>query len=184
MTSDPRTRLLLWISQGFGTGRCPVGPGTCGSLVGLLWFVLLLSPGQPWLYLAGTAIGLACAVPICGVAENALRQTDPPSVVLDEIVAVPLCFLGWTVGDWLRCGQLPTPATFFSGAAWLPTAALFLLFRGLDIFKPWPIRQAQKLPGGWGITADDLLAAVYVNLVSAVFLAACRSADHPAPIQP
>jgi phosphatidylglycerophosphatase A len=60
--------VLLWIAQGFGVGRVPFAPGTFGSVVGLLWFALLLLPQNLWVFVAGTLIGLALAVPVCGAA--------------------------------------------------------------------------------------------------------------------
>ena len=156
--------LLLWVAQGFGLGRIPVAPGTFGSLGGLLWFALLLRTGNFWIYLAGMIAGLAISVWICGLAEKTLRQTDPPSVVLDEIAAIPLCFLPFAAVGWFRYGRLPDPELFFSAQAWLITVVVFILFRVFDVAKPWPVRQSQQLPGGWGIVVDDALAAGYVAI--------------------
>jgi phosphatidylglycerophosphatase A len=52
----------------------------------------------------------------------------------------------------------------------LSSIGIFALFRFFDILKPWPVRQSQKLPGGWGVTVDDVLAAGYVNIVALVAL--------------
>ena len=154
---------ILWIAQGFGAGRIPFAPGTFGSLLGLLWFYLLLRPDNFWLYLAGTFVGLALSVWLCGKAERILNQTDPGSIVLDEITAMPLCFI-LTIGvPWFRRGELPNPH-------WLFTLVIFVLFRIMDIAKPWPIRHSQKLRGGWGVTIDDALAAIYTAAVSALAL--------------
>ena len=162
--------LVLWLAQGFGIGRIPVAPGTFGSVVGLLWFLVLLRTGDFWFFLAGIALGMAAAVWLCGTAERILGQTDPPSIVLDEIAAVPLCFVVWVGATWFRTHWLPSPESFFASGRWLPTLIVFALFRLFDVLKPWPIRQSQKLPGGWGVTVDDLLAAVYVALVTLVFV--------------
>ena len=160
----------LWIAQGFGVGRIPFAPGTFGSGVGLLWFFILLLTGSLWFYLAGLVLGIILSIWLCGVAERILRQTDPPSVVLDEIIALPLCFLHWVAREWFRTGQIPQPASFFSNHNWWRTVLIFVLFRFFDILKPSPVRQSQKLPGGWGVTVDDLLAAVYVAGVSWLFV--------------
>ncbi len=162
--------LLLTITQGFGVGRIPFAPGTFGSLVGLLWFTLLVSTGNFWFYLAGTILGLAFSVWCCGVAEEILHQTDPPAVVLDEITALPVCFLPWTASIWFHQGVLPSPESFFLSINLAATAAIFLLFRFFDVAKPWPIRQSQRLPGGWGVTVDDLLAALCVALITLPFV--------------
>lgn len=159
-----RDRLVLWIAQGFGAGCIPVAPGTCGSVLGLLWFFLLLQTGNLWLFLAGTVIGLAFSVWVCGRAERILNQTDPGSIVLDEITAMPLCFIVW-VGS---SSQWPATGDFLGPRTWLLTAGVFALFRVMDIAKPWPIRRTQRLPGGWGVTVDDGLAAIYVAAITAV----------------
>ena len=62
--------LLLWVAEGFGTGRVPVAPGTFGSLLGVVWFLALLATGQLWLYCAYTLVGIAVSVQICGLAEK------------------------------------------------------------------------------------------------------------------
>lgn len=162
--------MILFIAQGFGVGRLPFAPGLFGSLVGLLWFAILLASGKFWLYLAGTIFGLGLSVWLCGAAEKILRQTDPPSIVLDEVTAMPVCFLGWVAIHWFRLEQMPTLETFFTAQTWLPTVIIFGLFRIFDVLKPWPIRPLQHLPGGWGVTADDLLAAICVALGSLLFI--------------
>ena len=163
--------LLLWLAQGFGVGRIPFAPGTFGSLVGLLWFVLLLATGSIWIYLAGCVAGFFISVWLCGVAEKILRQRDPGSVVMDEITAIPVCCLAWVFNEWHRRGTLPSPEVFFAHRqGWMLIAVVFALFRLFDIWKPWPVRQSQSLPGGWGVTVDDFLAALYVALVTLPFL--------------
>jgi phosphatidylglycerophosphatase A len=157
---------ILWLAQGFDVGRIPVAPGTFGSLVGLLWFAVLLVPGSFAVYLLGMVVGFGVSVWCCGHAERILGRTDPGSVVLDEIVALPVCFLPWVMHERGLSNALPPVETFFSGDAWLRTLGVFLLFRAFDVIKPWPVRQIQSLPGGWGVTADDVLAGLYVAAVS------------------
>jgi phosphatidylglycerophosphatase A len=157
--------LLLWIAQGFGVGRIPIAPGTFGSVIGLFWFALLLLTRSLRVYLGGTIAGLALSVWLCGVGEKILKQKDPGSVVLDEIAAIPVCFLGWVALVAWRTGSLPAPEHFLSGRNCLATIGVFLTFRFFDVLKPWPVRQSQALSGGLGVTIDDVLAAVYVNLV-------------------
>lgn len=160
----------LWVAQGFGAGRLKPAPGTWGSLVGLLWFAALVGTGSVWGFLAGTLLSIPVSASFCGLAEKALGEKDPGSVVLDEIIAVPLCFGAWVVSIVNSSGRMPDASYFFSGNNWLGVAAIFGAFRFFDIWKPWPVRQSQSLPGGWGVTVDDLLAALYVNLVSLPFL--------------
>jgi len=155
----------LWVAQGFGVGGIPWAPGTFGSVVGLAWLWLLLAGGGYFIFLGGVVAGIALSVWLCGVAEEKLGKTDPPSVVLDEISAMPLCFLALV---WLRARHSgwPEPVSFFSDGNWLPLLGVFAAFRLFDVWKPWPVRQSQSLPGGWGITVDDQLAALYVNAVT------------------
>ena len=162
--------MILFLAQGFGVGRIPFAPGTFGSVAGMVWFVLLLLTRNFWIYLSGAVLGVGLSIWVCGMAESILKRKDPPSVVLDEIVAIPFCFLPWVAGEWLRKHTLPSPGLFFTAHTWLTTVAIFILFRVLDIAKPWPIRQSQRLPGGWGVTVDDLLAAGYVALLSLAFV--------------
>ena len=138
-------------------------PGTFGSLLGLAWFVLLIAPRNVWLFGLGACVAAGASVWFCGAAEKILRQTDPGSVVLDEIVAMPLCFVAW-MGVYFRDHQqAPGLDHFFADGHWVWTVGIFAAFRLFDIAKPWPVRQSQTLPGGWGVTIDDLLAAAYVN---------------------
>jgi phosphatidylglycerophosphatase A len=155
----------LWIAQGFGVGRIPVAPGTFGSVAGVLWFGLLLGTGNLWLFAAGTVAALALSVWLCGAAEETLGQKDPGSVVLDEIAAMPGCFWGWVAILVWKTGAMPGSADFFSARTWPLTLGVFAAFRFFDVVKPWPVHQSQSLRGGWGVTIDDVLAAVYVNLV-------------------
>ena len=161
--------VILYFAQGFGIGRIPFAPGTWGSVVGVLWTLVLCSTANLWLYLAGTALLLAVSVWLCGEGERILREKDPGSVVLDEIAALPICFLPLVAHRWWQTGHLPAMEDFFGGNTWFITLSVFALFRLFDIAKPWPVRQSQSLPGGWGITVDDVLAAVWVAGI--VFLA-------------
>jgi phosphatidylglycerophosphatase A len=159
-------KLIVWLAQGSGIGRIPFAPGTWGSVLGVAWFLLLVAAGNWWVSAIGSVAAVLAAVWICGRAEEILQRRDPPSVVLDEIVAMPMCFPVWAMAFPQK-----------SAEAWggvrdvmevrllLSFALIFALFRLFDIWKPWPVRQSQRLPGGWGVVLDDLLAAVYVNLV-------------------
>ncbi|HZM02510.1 MAG TPA: phosphatidylglycerophosphatase A [Candidatus Saccharimonadales bacterium] len=161
--------MKLWLAQGGGIGRMPFAPGTFGSVLGLGWLALLLWPGSWWIFATGNLAAIAISVWLCGEGEKILQKKDPSSVVLDEIVAIPICFTTWLAVICLRQHHWPGPAYFV--AHWPLTVGEFALFRFFDVLKPWPVSQSQSLPGGWGITIDDVLAAVYVNLVSGAYLA-------------
>jgi phosphatidylglycerophosphatase A len=160
---------ILLLATGFGIGRFPLAPGTLGSVLGLFWFAALLQTGNYWAYLLLSVGGIFLSVWLSGAAERILGQSDPAQVIIDEIVAVPLCFSLWTTFHTFDAGEFPTPEYFFSGGNALLTLGVFLAFRLFDIVKPWPVAQSQNLPGGWGVTFDDVLAAVYVNLTVLVF---------------
>ena len=160
--------LILWLAQGFGIGRIPFAPGTFGSLLGVLWFAVLLSTQSIWGFVGGMVGGVIASVWICGRAEAILKQRDPGSIVLDEICAVPICFVPCVVSEWLRQAKWPPLELFFGATTWYLTATIFVLFRVFDILKPPPVRQSQRLPGGWGVVTDDVLAAVYVCALSLI----------------
>src|SRR3954471_6971737 len=76
-------------------GRKLPAPGTWGSLAGLLYFALCFQRAGIGAILVATVVGSYIAVAFCGEAEVRLRKKDPGEVILDEFVAIPLCFLGW-----------------------------------------------------------------------------------------
>jgi len=158
----------LWLAQGFGVGRIPIMPGTFGSLVGILWTMVLLATRNFWIYLAGAGAGFFFSVWLCGTAEKILQKKDPSSVVLDEIAALPVCFLAILWRDWFSKGALPAPESLLLSPFWKMVLLVFVLFRIFDILKPWPVRQSQSLHGGWGVTVDDFLAAFYVALLTLI----------------
>ena len=147
------------IGLGFGTGLSPLAPGTVGSLAALAiyYFIPLLTPisaAAAALYLLPglIAVGLPVGVWATGLLSTA-EAPDPGKAVWDEFV-----------GMWVTCLLLPREEL------WLATA--FLCFRFFDIVKPWPARRLERLPGGWGIMADDVAAGLY----GAVLLNAARLA--------
>jgi len=161
------SRYLLWLAEGLGTGRLPGAPGTWGSLLGLAVFAGLLASGHLAFYVLGTTILLGLSIPLCSRAETLLGTHDPPSVVMDEIAAVPLCYLGWVMLE-SSGGPLPAWSAFFQGPSlWLVLLG-FVLFRALDAMKPPPIGVCQRLPSGWGIVADDVAAGLLAGVVVGV----------------
>ncbi len=159
--------LVIWLAQGFGIGRMPWAPGTFGSVLGLGWFaiLLLIAQSSPVSAVVLFLAAILASVWTCEAAEILLGEKDPGSIVLDEIVALPTCFLGWVFHLWLQLGALPSWDFFFGPTTWFLALGVFLAFRFFDIAKPWPVRQSQSLPRGWGVVVDDQLAAVYVNVV-------------------
>ncbi len=158
-------RIILWVAQGFGTGRMPVAPGTFGTLVGIPWAFLLVSLGTLEFYLAGMIAGFVASVWFCTRAEDILNRHDPGSVVLDEIVAMPLAMLPLVLHTRTTLGHFPRVIDLMSVPGWTGIGIAYALFRLFDIWKPWPVRQSQCLTRGLGVTMDDILAGLYAAAV-------------------
>lgn len=125
----------------FGIGFTPGIPGTMGSLVGLVIAWLLRND---WRYQAAALlVTLLLALWSAGPTAKKMGKEDPSCIVIDEVAGMLVSVLG----------------VAFSVKSYL---AGFLLFRFFDVVKPPPIRQSQRLPGSWGILADDLLAGAAV----------------------
>jgi len=158
----PPARLILTtpehlVAFGFGAGLSPRGPGTLGTLWGVLLFAVLsgLSPLAYGLVLAAlTAFGIW----ICGRSATLLGVHDSPGIVFDEIVGFLVTCMPLLPALHLKQGY------FFH---WL--AGAFILFRFFDVLKPWPIRGLERrLHGGFGIMLDDVLAGVYAGALLAI----------------
>jgi len=148
-------RLAVLLATSLGAGYFPVAPGTAGSAVGVVIYLLTRHRSAP------EQIGLLAVISVVGVwassvAARHFGRDDPGPVVIDEVA-----------------GQLLT--LLLTGVGVGGAIVGFFLFRVLDIFKPWPARQFESLHGGLGIMADDLMVAVYGNLLMRLFvLAAAR----------
>jgi phosphatidylglycerophosphatase A len=138
--------VIQFLATGGYVGYFPVAPGTAGSVVGLLIY-LPLSSAPASLYLAVVSLLFGGGVYLSHQAEKELGKPDSAHIVIDEITGV-------------LAALFMVPQGFF----WALGA--FLLFRIFDIIKPPPIRWMEiRLKGGWGIMADDLMAAVYANAI-------------------
>jgi phosphatidylglycerophosphatase A len=130
-------------------------PGTWGSAAGLLWWALVvrLAHAKGWHHeFIFDALVVLLAIVCCGVAAFMIGKKDPSEVILDEFAAMPLVFLF-------------NPYVYGGKSSLLLILLGFLLFRLFDITKPFGIKALEKLPGGFGIVLDDVMAAVYANLV-------------------
>ncbi|MBF0212210.1 MAG: phosphatidylglycerophosphatase A [Magnetococcales bacterium] len=137
-------RLALLLSTFFGAGRLPKAPGTWGTVAAIPLAMLAQwsGPVGGWMLLSLVCVlGVWSAEVVCCT----LQRKDPSEVVIDEVAGFLLAMMiapsgwGWMVGG-------------------------FLLFRLFDIFKPWPVDVLERLPGGWGVMADDLAAGLYAGL--------------------
>lgn len=138
-------RLILFIAQGAYSGRSPFAPGTAGSVVGVLLYLLLADVAFAW-YLLACLLIIGLAIWAADEAEKLLGKKDAPSIVIDEIA-----------------GYLVSMILLPSG--WGFIIAGFVLFRVFDIIKPFPLRKVQDLHGGPGIVLDDIGAGIYTNIV-------------------
>ena len=139
-----------FLAFGFGTGLAPVAPGTAGSLPGVLLFWLTLDLGL-YVQLTVAAVLVVAGVWICGESARRIGVHDHGGIVWDEIAGMYLTLL----------------AAPLTPIGWL---AAFVLFRVMDIVKPWPIRDLDhRLGGGVGIMLDDLVAALYAAVVLGLY---------------
>ena len=138
------------VLSGFGSGFFPIAPGTAGSAVAAVGYLIAaFAWGENWAALA--AAGGAFAFTLATVAwARGLEEPDPPWVVSDEIAGMFLALaapLGYTLGLKIALG--------------------FVVYRALDVLKPVGIRRLEKLPGGWGVVLDDLASGAVTGLLLA-----------------
>jgi len=140
----------------FGLGRLPLAPGTWGSLPPAIIFALMCYFGTSAVLivivmavsvLVGSFVCVKCAPAVIA----ATGKPDPREIVADEFAGQALTFM--------------PIAALATRPVWAIALFGFLLFRLFDIFKPWPIRKLEKLPAGWGVLLDDLLAGIYAGIV-------------------
>lgn len=132
-----------------GAGWSPVAPGSVGSVIGVGLYVLL--PLNLPVQLAVLFFVTVLSVWSAGIAQRAAKEHDPSFVVIDEVA-----------GQWVACLMLPKHLLCLTWA--------FLLFRLFDVVKCFPMKQLERLPGGWGITADDLAAGLLARLCLAAWM--------------
>ena len=149
--------VLLFVATAGGVGLIPVAPGTWGTAVGACLLLLLRLTGE-----AGAEATVLAAVLVCGVwsatvAERHFGRPDPGAIVIDEVAGM-LIALFWVPVTWIG---------FLVG---------FLAFRVFDIVKPFPARAAERLPAGWGVMADDVVAGLYAYLTVRMLAAVAPAA--------
>ena len=159
----------------FGAGFGKPGPGTWGSVAAvLLWAAYAwLAPSHPAHpahspSLAGIALTLLLGIPAATIVARESGRNDPQFVVIDEVA-----------GQWI--------ALLFSPADWRHALIALVLFRLFDITKPFPVRQLENLPEGWGIVFDDVAAGLYALGVASLLAPLDLESNHapqPAPNPP
>jgi phosphatidylglycerophosphatase A len=149
-----RPVLALAFATVAGLGYAPVASGTVGSAAGLvLWAIL---PQSPVVHAAAILALFAGGIWAGGVAERYFDTIDPSPVVIDEVMGMLVTLFAVPVG-------------------WGGALAAFVLFRLMDVLKPYPAGHLERLPGGLGVMADDAMAAVYANLILHAALALANS---------
>jgi phosphatidylglycerophosphatase A len=185
-----KPRFSIFIATVCGVGYIPLAPGTFGSLVGLALalsvyqvlvalsldiFQIIVVNGTQLDFLLIVQCVIAVILAIAGVwtasrASRYWQQKDPQRVVIDEVSGQHLALLlGSALPVWWKTANSwapPQPGfiTYQSALGWKYLLLGFILFRIFDIWKPFPARQAESLPGGLGIMADDWIAALYAAL--------------------
>lgn len=130
----------------FGVGLAKKAPGTWGTLVTLPLAIGLNWLGQWWI-MGAVAILTPVAIIACEIYENQVGGHDHPEIVIDEVIGF-LIAMTWLPITWQAC------------------TIGFLIFRLLDIWKPFPIGYLdRKIPGGVGVVADDIVAGIVTNIV-------------------
>lgn len=150
--AEKRRSPAVWIGTVAGVGSFPLVPGTAGSAVGVGLVAALgaIPWARPWgAALLGLTTGAVFVLGVwsAGWCEKYFGRVDPGQVVIDEVAGQMVVFL-------LR-----------PHASWKLLFAGFVLFRFFDMTKPFPAGRAERLPAGWGIMVDDLLAGVYALII-------------------
>jgi phosphatidylglycerophosphatase A len=142
---DRNEKIIKLLATGFGSGLAPFAPGTIGTLVGIPICLVCLPLTWPLRFLVVVVLS-ALAIFISGRAEMIYQKKDDQRIVIDEIAG-------------FQVAMLPVAITG------LHLCVAFVLFRIFDIWKPFPIRNLQQLPGGWGVVIDDVAAGIYAGIV-------------------
>jgi phosphatidylglycerophosphatase A len=146
-------RLALFVCTFGGVGYSPVAPGTAGSAAGLVVYAALrLAGATPGVEALIIGIIIVAGIWSGTIVERHFGTTDPGPGVIDEVA-----------GMLVTLYALPT--------GWVMAIGGFFLFRALDVFKPYPAQRFERLHGGLGMMADDVMVAIYGNLLLRAALA-------------
>ena len=138
-------KLTKFLASGFGAGLSPYAPGTAGTAVGVLLCLPFIR--VPWAARLFFVIALlAVSISIAGRAEKIYEKKDDQRIVIDEIIGLQIAVLPAAINVLNLCFA-------------------FVLFRIFDIWKPFPVKNLQELPGGWGVVMDDVAAGIYAGVV-------------------
>ena len=140
-----KQRAGIILATTLGSGYSPFAPGTVGALIAAV--VLWVVPPVSWsLLLALSVLVYLLGVRAAQISDQVWQTKDCGRINWDEVLGMMVTFIAVPKSALVWC-------------------AGFLLFRFFDILKPFPVRQAERLPHGWGVMTDDLLAGIYSNIV-------------------
>lgn len=135
-----------WIATGLRIGYLPLAPGTWASLAAfLVWYIFMMDISPIFLVIV-SIFTFFIGVKTSNVVIQTTGKNDPSEVVIDELA-----------GQWFALIALPHTLGY--------GIAAFVLFRVFDILKPPPIKQLEKLPGGWGVMLDDVAAGILTCII-------------------
>jgi phosphatidylglycerophosphatase A len=150
MSEESNRRLATSFATVFGVGRSPYAPGTAGSIVALPFAWMIAASTNRAVLILAAALVLGIGAWACEIYASRKGEVDPKECVIDEVA-----------GQWIVCAFAPTSVLWYIFA--------FVLFRVFDIWKPWPIKWVERnVPGGLGIMADDVVAALMASIIIAV----------------
>jgi phosphatidylglycerophosphatase A len=150
-----KTKWAFWVATFFGAGYGKPGPGTWGSVAALLLWAAYAWGAHPApqtlfiVLLAGIALSILAGVPAATIAARESGRKDPQFVVIDEVA-----------GQWIALLGCPIE--------WRHALISLVLFRLFDMTKPFPVRNLEDLPEGWGIVFDDVAAGLYALGIAAL----------------
>jgi len=144
-------RLSTIIASVFGIGYFPVASGTVMSIIAVPFAMYIARHGGGVVLVAASLLVFVIGIWACGAHVRATGREDPSECVIDELA-----------GQWLACAGICFTPFYPSVTAF---ALTFLLFRLFDVLKPWPISAAEKLPGGLGVMADDMVAGLFAAII-------------------
>ena len=136
--------VIKMMASGLYLGYSPIASGTIGSLLGVLIFLQLHN--FPLIYICVCLVLILLGFLISGKAEEIYKQKDSPKIVIDEIAGMCIVYLGMQARLWI-------------------IVIGFLIYRALDVIKPPPAKRVEKIKGSAGIMLDDIICAIYANII-------------------
>jgi phosphatidylglycerophosphatase A len=149
----------LSISTGFGLGYSPFAPGTAGSLLGLVagWYLIQF---PVWMSLAVLFLATLLTLPLINKTCLHFGVMDSQKIVWDEVIGQAIGML--SLRHFIKVGESHPP--------WTHVVAAFVIFRLLDIFKPFPAKTFDRQATAFGVMADDVVAGLYTALILHAFI--------------